>query len=342
MDDLAEKIGPYWSREVDPGDKRLLPAERLWVPFDEIAKRLYERYPDRKIMALAYHPTLIPSQKIKKFPPNVIIELCRYGPRDFDAYSAHKDKTVYIYWWGAYQVQGLTPKPLSHQIARNVRTLAGHGVLGIYVCGGGELWGLEGPAYYVFAKLAWDPQRDEDKILDDYYRGVFHQAAGVMKEFFDLLEERVAVGHKTQSAEDKKRNFFYLRSADYFPAAYPPGVLARLDGLLQKAKGKVENDDLAKNWLALTDLQYRYLKIVATGFNLYKEYRKSEDLAVRRKLAEAVDARKEFLKELEGLKDDQAYLSDWFPGWDVYMSYAPSGGSIYGRVDNRPPFNGEF
>ena len=41
------------------------------------------------------------------------MELCRYGPQDFDAYLAHEDKTVYSYWWGTYQVQGLTPKPLS-------------------------------------------------------------------------------------------------------------------------------------------------------------------------------------------------------------------------------------
>jgi len=338
LDELERTHGEYWGHEVD---LRLAPAERLWVPFAEIARRLYEKHPDRKIIALAYGPTYIPSQKVKKLPPNVIISLCRQEPRHFAAYAGY-ETTAWTYWWGTYRVQGLTPKSPAHQTAARVRHLAANHVVGFYPCGGDEVWGLEGPAYYVFAKLAWDPRRDVEQILDEYYRGVFHEAAGEMKAFFDRLEERIAVGEKTQTKQQWQQNECFIPCEKYFPAAYPPEVLARLDAILHRARTKVQGDDLASGWLRLTELQYGYLKIVATGFNLCQACQNKRDPGLRRQLAKAVEARKAFLQELDRLKSDKAFISNWFPGAASYLAQAPSGGEIYGKLDNRPPFDGKF
>jgi len=126
----------------------------------------------------------------------------------------------------------------------------------------------------------------------------------------------------------------------YFPAAYPETALARLEGLLAQARNLVRGDAVAQGWLWLTDLQFRYLRIVATGFNLQCHFEADPTPDLRRKLTRVVEERRAFLSELEDLRRDRARLRDWFPGWELYMKNAPSGGTMFGRIDHLPPFSG--
>jgi len=345
LDELAQTKGAYCGKAhaPNPHDKSLPPAERLWVPFHEIALRLYEKYPDRKIIPLAYGPTFIPSQKVKRFPPNVMISLTRDFPEYFEAY-ADFGKTIWTYWWGTYHVSGLTPNLMPHDVAARVRELADRGVLGVFACGGGEQWGLEGPAYYVYAKLSWDPRLDADVLLKDYCRGVYHGAAPEMERFFNLIEARTAVGKATQTVKEQADNDYRISAANYFPEAYPPHILTALDSLLANAEAKTAGDDFATQWLAFTGLQYRHLKIVANGFNLYREYRyvRNKTPELCGELLAAIDARKAFLNELSGLKARRDWVDAWFPGAGAYMASAVTGGVMYGALDICPPFNDAF
>ena len=292
-----------WDWDMESVDKTVPAPERLWVPFNEIAKRLYEKYPDKKIMALVYTNTLIPSLKVRKFPPNVMFQLCKHEPKYFEIYSGYKHG-VFVYWWGTFNIQGITPKTLARKVADEVRYLADHNVYGINICCGNEVWGLEGPAYYVMAKIAQDPNRKVDEVLDEYYRGIFHAAAPVMKEFFDLLEKRIEAGNSMQTEEESRKSVIAGRPEVYFPAAYPEEVLFKLENLLERARKIVKNDDFASNWIGLTDLQFRYLKIIATGFNLYRKYNDNPTPENHLRLAKIVEGRKAFLEELEELKEN--------------------------------------
>jgi len=343
LDERQREIGPYWTREDDPCDLARVPAERLWVPLHAIAERLYKKYPDRKIVPLAYHPTFIPSEKIEKFPPNVMISLTREYPARFEAFAGY-DKTIWTYWWGDYHGAGLTPNMMPRQVAGHLRPLAERGVKGIFSCGGGEKWGLEGCAYYVYAKLAWNPALDPDAVLDDYCRGVYHAAAPDMKEFFNLIESRVAAGKSTQTVQDRASNLHKIVSSAFFPEAYPPKILNSLDILLARAKAKIAGDETAQQWLALTELQYRYLKTLATGFSLYREFRYSRNASPElcRELIAAAKAREDLIGEITALKGKQDWLKDWFPGAGVYMGTLISGGSMYATLTDRPPFSEGF
>ena len=343
LDELKPTWGEYWNREPDPSNTALAPAERLWLPFREIAARLNAKYPDRKIVVLAYGPTFIPSQKVTRFPPNVMIALCREYDAHFDFYAGF-DKTVWTYWWGDYHVSGYTPCMMPHEVAGRLRRLVDRGVRGVFVCGGGEQWGLEGPAYYAYAKLSWNPGLDVDTLVDDYCRGVFHSAATEMRQFFNLIEARIRIGQNTQTVKERAENECNIAAANYFPEAYPPAVLSALDSLLAQAKGKTGGDEFARQWLALTELQYRYLRIVATAFTLYREYRYSRQkpLALCRELAAAVEERTRYFNELEKVKADPRWTGDWFPGSGVFMGGVRTGGSMFGALNNRPPFSEAF
>ncbi len=345
LDELATTKARYakLANAPNPHDKSLPPAERLWVPFNEIALRLYKKYPDRKIIPLSYGPTFIPSRQVKQFPPNVMISLAREFPEYFEAYAEY-GKTIWTYWWGDYHAAGLTPNMMAHDIAARVRELANRGVLGIYACGGGVQWGLEGPAYYVYAKLSWNPGLDVDALVEEYCRGIYHDAAPEMIKFFNLIEERTAVGKATQTVIEQAENDYRVATANYFPEAYPFYVLNMLDMYLATAKTKTAGDDFATQWLALTDIQYRYLKTVATAFNLYREYRcvRNKTLELCDELLVAIDARQAFLNELSGMKARKEWLENWFPRANAYLTTAATGGVMYGTINNRPPFNEAF
>jgi hypothetical protein len=161
-----------------------------------------------------------------------------------------------------------------------------------------------------------------------------------MRRFFDLLEERIAIGDARQTREERRVNQEKLHPHVYFPAAYPEEVLVRLEELLGRAADLVEGDGRATRWLELTVLQFRYLKIVATGFNLHLRHESKPTAELKRRIREAIEARAAFLKELDAMKQDPARLRDWFPGWELYMSNAPSGGAMWGRIDHFKPFGG--
>ena len=163
-------------------------------------------------------------------------------------------------------------------------------------------------------------------------------------QFFNLIENRIAIGRSAQTIKERAENECNIAADNYFPEAYPPSILSALDSLLAQAKKKTEGDDFARQWLALTELQYRYLRIVANGFTLYREYRYSRQkpLELCRELASVAEARNGFFSELEKLKADPLWLSDWFPGAGVYMSGVRTGGSMYGTLTNRPPFSEAF
>jgi hypothetical protein len=116
-----------WDWEVNAG-VNVPVCERLWEPMYEIARQLYEKYPDRKVLMLAYNPTYPPPRKHPQFPPNVAVEMCRHTPKYLEAFASFKAKTVYTYWLGTYQVQGITPKGLPHEFAADIRRFAASGV----------------------------------------------------------------------------------------------------------------------------------------------------------------------------------------------------------------------
>ncbi len=52
-----------------------------------------------------------------------------------------------------------------------------------------EHWSTHGPLYYLIGQMAWDPTKDPDAILEDYYRRAFGPAAGDVEAYWSLMEE---------------------------------------------------------------------------------------------------------------------------------------------------------
>jgi len=98
-------------------------------------------------------------------------------------------------------------------------------------------WGVNGRGYYLANKLMWNPQLDEEAILQDFYDKAFGPAADEMKDYFDLQDNVPPMS---------------------------PGVAGQLFRRLAKAREAAKNDPAVMrrlnditNYLRYYDLNYR-------------------------------------------------------------------------------------
>lgn len=100
--------------------------------------------------------------------------------------------------------QGQPDVALTQTIA-DMKYVAERNCIGIYSDSVWEHWGTQGPLYYVMGQLAWDPSRDGQAILDDYYERGFGPAAAQIKAYWRLMETT----RNRCVASDKPRWAFY-------------------------------------------------------------------------------------------------------------------------------------
>ena len=85
------------------------------------------------------------------------------------------------------------PHPNFHVLADNVRFFAENGVKGVFEqgCaspGGGEFTGLRS---YILSKALWNPDLDENLLIDEYLQGVYGSAAPYLRKYLETVYNAV-------------------------------------------------------------------------------------------------------------------------------------------------------
>lgn len=282
-------------------------GEKLWITHRNMATRLLKDRPGKEVVILAYGPTREPPKTFDTFPENVAVEICRYDEnflRKWSGVNVPKGLFTYIYNWGDYQWEGFTPKLPPAALKEQIERFGRYGVQGIYRCGFGELFGLEGPNYYLYGKLLDNPELDCEKILDDYCHWAFGVAAVPMRKFFDLLNQRLALTLKNKRQVDwndsdllegklphSKKNIRILT------LRYPTRVIDKLEGHLSEAEKKAEAPATAAR-IELTRKEFNYLKWTAKTAGIFEQYLAQPSSALFNELTHALDERKRVVKVL--------------------------------------------
>ena len=284
-------------------------GEKLWILHRNLAERLLKERPGKFAHIICYGPTVRPPKTFKKFPPNVIIELCHYDKQsDFDrwiGYEVPGGFTTYIYNWGWYNRVGFLPKRTPGYCAEQVRVFLRNHVRGVYRCGFGENFGLEGPSYYVFGQMFNDANQAEERLVDDFLRRAFHESYAPMKIFYETLFDRLALYSALQDAK-------YPTA----PGAAPGGsvmpqnprviitAILGTDTLDIMGKNLARAEKLAtspkvKARLELVRTEFEYVKNLASTLHLYNAYRINPTQESFDALAKMVEARNALLKSYE-------------------------------------------
>ena len=290
------------------------PCEKVWHLHDWIIRQCKKSHPGKKISLMLYGPSRWPSKKLREPFDNIIGELAPMREEVVEAWKPRglKDFTTWMYCFSSVCkptmcFPGASPKWLQQEV-RRYRAL---GVVGEYV-GPRDNWGLGGPMYYVFGKLAGNPDANVDELMREFCLAVYGKAGILMNRFFTNY-------YATSHLAWEFRTFLRSRPnpqpvEDVFMTLYPPNVVRQLDTILRKAEGRADTER-ARQWLRTTRDSFDGLKAVADMYAAKRAY--------------------EFEPTRESLGKVRRYV-DAFEQWrDRIFSYYPKD---YSRVRKYMPY----
>jgi hypothetical protein len=286
--------------------------ERLHIVHRDIAEHLRKSRPGFKVNIIVYGPTAQLPKSFKKYPDNVRLELCEYGPSTFQDWKPFANEfTTYIYNWGAFRVQGFAPTETPKSVAFQSKVFVDNHVKGVYRCGYGELWGLQGITYYVWGKMLADPTQDYQTIEEDFYKCAYGEAYPAMRKFFKMLFQPLDELDVGSTAVDLKR-FTFRRDGTYFGGGnlpyvperciltwFPPKHIPILEKYLNQALAMKHPSEVEAR-LRLVEAEFKYLKNLVSVFTHYASYRLNPSWNSFEPLAAAIEERNALIDSVMG------------------------------------------
>lgn len=290
------------------------PGEKLWMLHRKLAERLLKERPGKKVAIISYGPTIDPPKTFKKFPENVMIEISNYTPEGFEQwadYDVSGGFMTYLYNWGSYQQAGLTPKTTPRSVGTQAERFRKINVRAMYRCGWGELFGLEGPVYYVYGRMFDENPPNYRRITDEFYKYAYGKAYIPMKTFFDTMYNRLELYANYLAM---KRPAQTLRPNNPKPVLaynFSPDIIEMMEKNLQRAE-KMAVKPKVKKRIELVRKEFEYVKNIAQIIFCYNAYKTSLDQASFDKLASLVEKRN---KMIDSFYNDKGKMRR-IPGWE--------------------------
>ncbi len=184
---------------------------------NSVAAAVEKEFPHVTIDTLAYQWTRKPPRKTVP-RPNVCVRLCSIeccfvhplrdcrqddpDAPDLDLSQPFADdligwgklcKRLYVWDYVTNFSHYWMPHPNLHVLADNVRFFAENGVKGVFeqgcfATGGGEMTDLRA---YLLSKCLWNPNVDEQVVLDEFLTGVYRESAAYIKAYLETVRRAV-------------------------------------------------------------------------------------------------------------------------------------------------------
>ncbi len=224
-----------------------------WAWFDfynKVAANIEREYPDKRLGCLAYATLASLPEGSIKLHRNLVPYLTRDSAQLFDPEQEKEFRDTVGKWnrmttrMGIYEyLYGggfLIPRIYNRYLITNIKNRYGVHVDGFYA----EVypnWGLDGPKYWLTAKMLWDNTQDSEKLLEDYYSHLFGPAAGAMRAYFEYLEEVWC----TQNLESVRSNYRWFKDLRQFEI-FPPEKCDKAYRLLEEAEKKADSETILR------------------------------------------------------------------------------------------------
>ena len=326
--------------------KKIKRSEQLWIMHRDLALRWAKNTPGKMVNIMAYSVAQDPPESFNEFPPNVMINLAPCNENMVKKWSKVKvpgGYSAYLYNWEYYQLEGFMPKLGSDALRKQAKFLRDSNVIGLYRCGFGELFGLEGWAYYMWGKLLEDPEADTALLMKRYCRAAFGKAAPHMEKLYTIIDKRLnsydvardSNWYKLELLQDKTPAL--IETARLHVNRYPHAVTAAMEAELRKAEKIAPGNKL----IQLARIEFDYLKLTVENSLIFDDLRRSRSQKDWEKLLTALEKRNSFIAKLpaetvKGTKQIARF------GEFRLLGCAPvdtlmQGGRLRGRL--RAPFN---
>lgn len=289
-------------------------CEKYWLFHRRIAERILRERPGRIVHILNYGQTAAPPKSFKVFPANVMIEMCKYSDeafRKWREYTVPHGFTVYTYLCGNYLLPGYVARHSFAYIAQLAKQFRDNNVRGLYRCGGeGDLFGTEGPCYYIFHKLLLDGSHNVGELISDYCRAAYGPAADQMHRFYEIQDSRLRMFDKINVSYpvagvhgiEPYVNARPKKALDLHGWMFSPDTTAAMEECLERAEKTTGLSAKHRKRLELVRLEFDYAKTMGAISTLYSAYRLRPTKESLLPLLDVVESRNAYLDRLFGEK----------------------------------------
>ena len=234
-------------------------TEIIWQVIGEIADHVNAKYPGRYVSTLIYPPKRAIPKTIRK-PENIRVRICMPGPRsllysdklksdmkllaDWGAFLGPKNIPLWVYQCNASHGNYLPgiPDTYPHLTAKFIRTIKPR-CAGIFCENHNVTHTHRNLDVYIFMRLMWDPERDVEKELDEYFELYYGPAAAPAKELFARLEKNwikldpiVFSDPKNQADLGAVRKDGELARKQVWSQVYTADEMKKIDSLLAEIR----------------------------------------------------------------------------------------------------------
>ncbi len=184
------------------------PAGPLLQTVNAVADAVKHEFPDFLVETLAYQHTRKPPKNLRP-NDNVVIRLCSIEadfskPLDSNANADFRADIegwkliaprLYIWDYVTNFTNSVWPHPNLRVLGPNLRFFAKNKVIGVfeqgdaYSNGTGDFPQLRA---WLIAKLMWNPDQDENALIDEFLRGYYGGAAPHLRKYLDLMQNAFA------------------------------------------------------------------------------------------------------------------------------------------------------
>ena len=172
-------------------------GEKIWVFNRQIAERLYQSHPSGQLTMMSYILTAAPPKTFTKFPPNTCIMLTGTNEEDIAPWrgiEVPRGFTGYIYNWCPNLGSRYTPMRTPGFVESQVKRLVANHIQAIRRDGPGQLFGLEGPVYYVMGRMFDDPEHNTAKeLMSEFCDAAFGRSSWYMRSFYNRLYHAITL-----------------------------------------------------------------------------------------------------------------------------------------------------
>ncbi len=279
-----------------------VPADRIHLFHNWLAEQIKQSHPDRTLIVIAYGPSAAVPKAIDHYSDNVIIEFTHDPDQLLEAWAGFHDRFVsYVYWFAGHGSRGYGPKTAASRVAEGLRRHIAAGSKAFYLCGGGDCWGTDAPAYYAAASLMRDPDTDVGELLIEFSQGLFGPAAQQMMDYFALLDMA------TRNYRDGFGSIEYIpgepfkgegaQTREIYTAVFPEEALARMGGFLDRAAELAATDDQRRRVAFFRD-GFDLTRLTTEAFVALDRWEQAKDDASLGALRDAAGRRDAFVDEM--------------------------------------------
>ncbi len=224
-------------------------SDRYFEWCNAVVEGVLETYPDKWFGCLAYRQVAEPPKRVKVHPR--IIPYMTYDRLKWALPEQRAEGHKMTEWWhqtcptlGWYEyIYGtpyLLPRVYFHVMADNYRYARKHGVRAHYAEAYPN-WG-EGPKLYLSLKFQWNPDRDVDALLAEWYDAcVGPGAAKDLGEYYRLWEA-FWTGPALKSGWFTPKGEYLRFSSPAYLSAVTPEMIRRSRALLESVVQKTKTD----------------------------------------------------------------------------------------------------